>query len=146
MAEILFFEKSGCSGNTRQKAMLEAAGHTVVARDLRDVAWSRAKLLSFLEGIPVALWFNRAAPDVKSGEIVPEELDECTALGLLQNNPLLIRRPLMEVAGVRRVGFDAEAVHAWIGLGDSALPEGNLEACSHAPGQPSCKDPRAKTH
>ena len=106
MAQIVFYEKTGCSGNARQKALLEAAGHRLIVRDLRDVAWTRAQLLGFLDRLPVSDWFNRSAPAVKDGEIVPESLDEATALGLLQNNPLLIRRPLMESGGVRHVGFD----------------------------------------
>jgi len=42
----------------------------------------------------------------------------------------LIRRPLLEVAGVRRAGFDAAAIDAWIGLPGVAIAE-NLEACRH---------------
>jgi nitrogenase-associated protein len=141
MAQITFYEKTGCSGNARQKTLLQAAGHTLVVRDLRDVAWSRAKLLDFLQYLPIAEWFNRAAPDVKNGEIVPETLDESTALGLLQNNPLLIRRPLMEADGVRLVGFDSAAVAAWVGLGD-APPRENLEQCTHTT---PCHDPRIET-
>lgn len=140
MTQIIFYEKSGCSGNARQKALLEASGHTLIVRDLREVAWTRAKLLGFLEHLPVAEWFNRAAPDVKNGEIVPEELDESTALGLLQHNPLLIRRPLMEAGGVRQVGFDSAAVAAWVGLGDTP-PSENLERCAHTT---PCHDPRAE--
>lgn len=130
MAVVIFYEKPGCSGNARQKALLQAAGHTVQARNLLATPWQRSQLLSFFDGLPVAQWFNRNAPMVKSGEVVPEEFDEATALALFQAEPLLIRRPLLEVEGQRRVGFDAAAVHAWIGLGD-AVPAGNLEACSH---------------
>ncbi|RTL55857.1 MAG: hypothetical protein EKK46_05535 [Rhodocyclaceae bacterium] len=153
MAVIQFYEKSGCSGNRKQKALLETAGHEVHARDLRDVCWSRDRLLTFLAGLPVAQWFNRAAQSIKDGSIVPEELDEATALGLLQENPLLIRRPLMESNGQRMVGFDTQAVDAWIGLGNQPLPTRNLEACAHhahehdhdhGEGQSArCHDPRA---
>lgn len=129
MALVTFYEKTGCSGNARQKKLLAASGHEVQAKDLRHMAWTNTALLDFLAGIPVAQWFNRAAPAVKSGEIVPEELDEPTALALLRDNPLLIRRPLMQVGDERKVGFDAPAVHAWIGLKD--VPEENLEACRH---------------
>lgn len=129
MAVVTFYEKPGCSGNARQKALLEAAGHTVVAKNLLQTRWTRMELLSFFEPLPVAQWFNRNAPAVKSGEIVPEEFDEATALALLQAHPLLIRRPLLEVEGVRRAGFDAAAIHAWIGL--PGAPAQNLEACSH---------------
>lgn len=134
MTVVVFYEKPGCSGNARQKALLEAAGHTVVARDLLRTPWLRLQLRTFLEGLPVAQWFNRNAPQVQSGEVVPEEFDEATALALLQAEPLLIRRPLLEVGGERRAGFDAAAIHAWIGLGGATLDE-DVEACRHEPGQ-----------
>lgn len=136
MAVVTFFEKPGCSGNARQKQLLEAAGHTVVPRDLFNVKWTRMDLLSFLSGLPVPQWFNRSAVAVKSGEIVPEELDAATALALLQADPKLIRRPLLEVDGDRRAGFNAAAIHAWIGLGQ--LPADDPEACRHEAGH-QCK-------
>ena len=142
MAAVVFYEKSGCTGNARQKALLEAAGHTVDARDLRRVMWTRMRLLRFFHDLPVADWFNRSAPAVKNGDIVPEELDRSTALSLLQNDPLLIRRPLMEVGDARMVGFDPARVHAWIGLGD-APPMGNLESCAHPDPARRCPDPLA---
>ena len=67
------------------------------------------RLLSFFDDLPVAQWFNRSAPAVKTGDIVPEQLDAATALALLQDDPLLIRRPLMEVGERAQVGFDAGA-------------------------------------
>ena len=117
MAIVEFYEKPGCSGNARQKALLKAAGHTVVAHDLLTTAWERAQLRSFFGSLPVAQWFNRNAPKVKRGEIVPTDYDENNALTLFLNVPILIRRPLLEVEGVRHIGFDEAAVHAWIGLG-----------------------------
>lgn len=36
--------------------------------------------------------------------------------------PILIRRPLMQVAERREAGFDAELVDAWIGLRKTATP------------------------
>jgi nitrogenase-associated protein len=136
MAHVIFFEKAGCSGNARQKQLLLDSGHLVLARDLRNKDWTNYALLEFFAGLPVAQWFNRSAPAVKSGEIVPEALDEPTALALLRDNPLLIRRPLLQVGEQRRVGFDANAIHAWIGL--SHIPEDNIEACRHpdVPRQP----------
>ncbi|MFH1873204.1 MAG: ArsC/Spx/MgsR family protein [Pseudomonadota bacterium] len=129
MATITFYEKTGCAGNARQKSLLTASGHEVLARDLRHKAWTNLALLEFFIGLPVAQWFNPAAPAIKSGEIVPAELDEPTALALMRDNPLLIRRPLLQVGAERRVGFDATAIDAWIGLTD--LPDENLEACRH---------------
>lgn len=138
MATVTFFEKPGCQGNARQRAMLEAAGHTVVAKNLKAEGWTAETLLAFLAPLPVEQWFNRAAPAVKSGEIKPEMLERKEALALLLENPLLIRRPLMQVGEERRVGFDAAAVAAWIGLGDAPLPETSLEACVHGDGGGHC--------
>jgi nitrogenase-associated protein len=136
MASITFFEKTGCAGNAKQKALLIASGHEVRARDLRDTAWTNLGLLKFFIGLPVTQWFNPAAPAVKSGAIVPEELDELTALALLRDNPLLIRRPLLQIGDERRVGFDTTALHAWIGLHN--LPDENLEACRHGDDPHAC--------
>ena len=139
MTTITFYEKPGCKGNLRQKTLLAAAGHTVQARSLKAEAWTADRLLQFLGKLPVAEWFNRAAPAVKAGEIVPERLGFEDALHLLLANPLLIRRPLMEVGEERMVGFDTAAVDAWIGLNNAELPEGNIEACVHGPeGHGSC--------
>ena len=127
MADVIFYEKTGCAGNARQKALLIAAGHQVESRDLRQHFWSNLRLLEFLADLPVAQWFNPSAPAIKSGEIVPDEFDQRTALAVLRNNPLLIRRPLLQVGDERRVGFDAATIDAWIGLPD--FPSGDLEAC-----------------
>lgn len=139
MAIITFYEKPGCKGNARQKAILAAAGHTVQARDLKTEAWTGQRLLAFLGPLPVARWFNPGAPAVKAGEIVPAALTAEAALQLILANPLLIRRPLMEVGDSRLVGFDAAAVDAWVGLNGAVLPEGDLESCQHGPeGHGSC--------
>lgn len=133
MVQIAFYEKTGCGGNARQRAALEAAGHTLQRHDLRAVAWTRAVLLEFLAPLPVAQWFNPAAPRVKSGALQPHALSAGAALDLLLEDPLLIRRPLMRRLddGSCHVGFDPAAVGAWVGLAPAAaaLP---LEACPSA--------------
>ena len=130
MAHVVFYEKPGCAGNTRQQQLLRAAGHSLELRNLLSWPWDEASLLAFLEPLPVAQWFNRAAPRVKSGEVQPDALTAAQALPLLLAHPLLIRRPLMVVGDEHRVGFDAEQVHAWIGLGMQTLPAGSLEGCA----------------
>jgi len=145
MSQVLFYEKPGCANNTRQKSWLQAAGHEVQARSLLSHPWSRDELLSFLGELPVAQWFNRAAPRVKSGEVVPEALDAQQALSLLLAEPLLIRRPLMQAQGRRLVGFDVDAVHAWLGLSESVLAQHgarSAEACIKPEHGPQCPTPR----
>lgn len=132
MTHLVFFEKPGCGGNARQRAALLGAGHTLERRNLLTAHWTAETLLAFLAPLPVAHWFNRAAPRIKNGEVVPEALSADAALALLIAEPLLIRRPLMQntADGSRHVGFDTDAVTAWVGLQPSAQRPASLEGCS----------------
>jgi nitrogenase-associated protein len=139
MAVIVFYEKPGCSNNTRQKQVLSQSGHDVVALDIRVQPWTPATLRSFFGDKPVADWFNRAAPRVKSGAVVPEKMQAEEALAEMCLDPLLIRRPLMESDGSRMVGFDETAVAAWVGL--SGRGEPIPETCPRSDGV--CSVPKA---
>jgi nitrogenase-associated protein len=132
MTHIVFYEKPGCGGNARQRTALLAAGHTLDRRNLLTTQWTADTLLAFLAPLPVADWFNRAAPRVKSGEVRPEALAAGVALALLQQEPLLIRRPLMQRTDndTRHVGFDTVVVDAWVGLGTGSAHVSTLEGCA----------------
>lgn len=140
MARVIFYSKPGCKGGTKQKVLLTAAGHEVIPYDLLTEPWTVERLRSFFGDRPVAEWFNPSSPKVKSGEVVPEKIDADTALGLMLKEPLLIRRPLLEIGERREVGFDAKKIDAWIGLKpvDESLQEisenlmkQDLQNCSH---------------
>ncbi|MBW4615798.1 MAG: nitrogenase-associated protein [Desmonostoc vinosum HA7617-LM4] len=153
MARVIFYEKPGCKNGTRQKVLLTAAGHEVVAYSLLTEPWTAERLRSFFGDRSVSEWFNRSAPRVKSGEIVPENIDAETALILMLKEPLLIRRPLLQVGDRREVGFDVEKIDAWIGLKPvdesfQAMSENlinqDLQSCAHGhnhhhDGQGKCK-------
>ncbi|WP_088280333.1 ArsC/Spx/MgsR family protein [Ideonella sp. A 288] len=135
MATIHFYEKPGCAGNARQRALLQAAGHTLVRRDLLSEPWTAESLLGFLAPLPVPRWFNLAAPRIKNGEVVPDRLDAAQALSALLAEPLLIRRPLMQREdGARLVGFDVAEVERFVGLQAPAGTAASLEGCAAAPG------------
>lgn len=131
MSTILFYEKPGCANNARQKSLLLEAGHELIVRNLLETRWEAGELRAFFGRHAVSEWFNRAAPRVKSGEIVPEALDEAVALALMLEDPLLIRRPLLQVGERREAGFDPEQIDAWIGLNADPdnRPAQNLETC-----------------
>ena len=145
MTHIVFYEKPGCGGNARQRAALNAAGHTLERRNLLTTHWTAQSLLAFLAPLPVVDWFNRAAPRIKSGEIQPAALDASAAMALLLQDPLLIRRPLMQRTddGTRHVGFDTAAVDAWVGLGTNSANNPasfrTLEGCASP--HERCADP-----
>ncbi|HET9954500.1 MAG TPA: ArsC/Spx/MgsR family protein, partial [Polyangiaceae bacterium] len=106
-------------------------GHTLEVRDLLSWPWDEASLSIFLTPLPVPEWFNRAAPRVKSGDVVPERLERHEAIALLLAEPLLIRRPLMALPnGDRMVGFETDRVQAWIGLGGDVPTGRSLESCA----------------
>lgn len=130
MTLVVFYEKPGCINNTKQKKLLSQAGHQVIAKNLLTENWRNKKplLRQFFNQLPVAEWFNPSAPDIKNGDVTPETLKEDDALELMISNPLLIRRPLIEVNGEKVVGFDANQIENWIGLSNRAINE-DLETC-----------------
>lgn len=138
MAQVIFYEKPGCGTNARQKKALMAAGHTLDVRDLLAEPWTRERLRAFFGPTPVAAWFNPAAPAVKSGAVDPTVVTADAALGLMLKDPLLIRRPLVEVDGKRCAGFDRAPIIDLLILDESAPP---LEGCSHPHSDTPCPPP-----
>jgi nitrogenase-associated protein len=129
--EIKFYEKPGCTNNTRQKIMLLESGHVVTACSILKNAWTAETLKPFFNGLPVAEWFNMAAPRIKSGEVIPADFDENAAIQAMLADPLLIRRPLMEVDDTFICGFDNEFVQSLIQYQDA----------SHVQSCPNLSDP-----
>jgi nitrogenase-associated protein len=122
MAKVIFYEKPGCANNARQKALLATSGHELDVRNLLTEPWTEAALRRFFGVKPVAAWFNPASPRVKSGEVQPDAISGPAALALMVADPLLIRRPLMQVGDRCESGFEFSAVDQWIGLPPAAVP------------------------
>jgi nitrogenase-associated protein len=92
------------------KADTPSSGCTLIERNLLEHGLDAETLRSFMGDYEVADWFNPAAPAIKNGEIFPERLDEESAMELLMDNPILIRRPLMVIGSEKLCGFDADKV------------------------------------
>lgn len=140
MAKIQFYEKTGCINNSKQKRILSLAGHEVEAIDLIEYAWTADELLSFFEGMEVKDWFNRNAPRVSSGELLPESFDAKTAIDAMLQDHLLIKRPLLVIGDAKLLGFDKEKIDALVGIKQTAVPEiqhlmkQNLDDCPQKQG------------
>lgn len=134
MSTVYFYEKPGCINNTRQKALFSEAGHLLIVYNLLQHPWPDQpdKLRSFFSSLPVAEWFNRSAPAVKNGEVVPEKLSANEAITLMIANPILIRRPLLEIDGKRFCGFDPLQLSEWLTFQKSIK---DLESCPRLHGQ-----------
>lgn len=131
MAVVVFYEKPGCVNNARQKQWLRESGHEVIEKSLLAHDWCSSELLRFFNALPVPQWFNPSAPRIKYGDIDPLALDAKRAIVLMLADPLLIRRPLMQVNESTMVGFDCDAVDRWIGL-RKRMDAVDLEVCTKA--------------
>jgi hypothetical protein len=127
--EVIFYEKPHCATNARQRRLLEAAGHDVLARNLLSEPWTEERLREFFARVPVPEWFNPAGPRIKSGAIDPAALTPEGALTLLLAEPLLIKRPLMEIGDARIAGFDVQRLRELIGL-EMSDTAGDIQGCS----------------
>jgi len=139
MALITFYEKPGCINNARQKKLLKISGHQLIERDLLAEQWTPGRLRPFFKSLRVAEWFNQYAPRIKNGEISPESIDADTALALMVEDPLLIRRPLMISGSLYLSGFDADEVTGMLAMAFQQISEtGDLETCVQ-PSAASCQ-------
>lgn len=129
MARIIFWEKPGCRGNSRQKEILLASGHDLEVRDLLTTPWTPIELARFFGDRPVTEWFNPSNPRIKTGTLVPSKISVRDALTMMVAEPLLIVRPLMQVGSQRMAGFDVEQVHNWIGLALDSVGERDPKNC-----------------
>ena len=135
---VLFYEKPGCATNARQKKQLREAGHVVEARDILSTPWTARSLAAFFAGAPVSDWFNKAAPAVKTGAILPGALSPDAAIAMMLADPLLIRRPLLRVGDEAGLGADSPLAQRL--LADPSTPI--ADGCSHPDASaPPCAPP-----
>lgn len=136
MAHIVFYTKPGCNGGARQKQLLEQSGHVVEERSILGAQWTPESLKPYFTGKEIKDWFNPNAPQVKSGAVIPGSLSEAATLEQLCQNPILIKRPLMQTAELSLSGFDQELLRSTIGLqeipGDYNLGCQSSGAAAHA--------------
>ena len=128
---VTFFEKKGCSTNAKQKKILSELGLSLNIVDLLSYPFTKQELKELFNHLPVAQWFNKNAPKIKSGDINPHDMDELTALNLILKEPILIHRPLIMMRGKRMVGFDLETICSELDI-DYEESDEDFESCSHS--------------
>ncbi|NEX22686.1 nitrogenase-associated protein [Thiorhodococcus mannitoliphagus] len=139
---VVFYEKPGCVSNAKQKAVLRAHGIELRVKNLLAEPWTVARLRPFFGTLPVREWLNPTAPRIKQGEVQPERLDEATALALMVEDPLLIRRPLIEADCGCGCGFEPGPLLTALGV-DLAADQ-DLQSCSQTGPDPHCDLPTAE--
>lgn len=125
---VIFYEKPGCAGNRRQKALLQEYGIQLEVRDLLSTPWTRERLESFFaEEVAVKDMVNPFAPKVKAGEVDLQNMGRAAVIEQMLAEPILIRRPLLEVGETRLCGFDIPRLNALLGI-DMPTPE-TINSC-----------------
>ena len=127
MANIIFYTKLGCAGGIRQREYLTTSGHIVEERSLLDTKWTPETLRPYLERLDITEWYNKNAPEVKAGIVIPGSLSSKDTLNLLCSNPILIKRPLMKIKDELIAGFDVDFLSKIIELQD--VPNEDLTNC-----------------
>jgi nitrogenase-associated protein len=139
MPAVVFYEKPGCLSNARQKTLLASRGAQLTVKNLLAEPWTEKSLYAYLRARPVDEWFNPSAPRIKSGEIDPAAQDKASAMALLLDDPLLIRRPLLDTEFGKTAGFDDPAVLVPLGVYRDVAE--SYRACSKPGGAPDCPQP-----
>lgn len=88
--QVVFYEKTGCVGNAKQRRLLEQAGISFVVKSMLDTPWTRSTLEPFFEGLAKAQIINPSAPKVKSGEVDVSQISMDSLIELMIQEPILI--------------------------------------------------------
>jgi nitrogenase-associated protein len=113
---VVFYEKPGCAGNKKQKDLLKTYGVEFEVKSMLDTPWSVESLSSFFDGLEKDKIVNQFAPQVKNGEIIPEKLSKDELISLMIKEPILIKRPLIEVGEEKVCGFDIPKLNKLLNL------------------------------
>ena len=106
-----FYEKTGCSGNAKQKELLKSHNISFSVKSLLDTTWSKETLSEFFKGLGTKDMFNPFAPQIRDKEIDINTLSKDEDINLMIKNPILIKRPLLDINGVKICGFDIEKIN-----------------------------------
>lgn len=103
---VLFYEKTGCAGNARQKKLLKSCGVDFEVKSLLDTQWSKATLEPFFKGLTPKEMFNPFSPAIKNNEIDIANITYDEAVEMMIKEPILIKRPLIQINESYYCGFD----------------------------------------
>lgn len=81
-----------------------------------DTKWSVESLNSFFKDLDKEKIVNQFAPQVKSGEIDISKLSKDELVNLMIKEPILIKRPLIQVDDEKICGFDIPKLNSALSL------------------------------
>ncbi|QDF29290.1 ArsC/Spx/MgsR family protein [Halarcobacter anaerophilus] len=113
---VTFYEKPGCAGNKKQKEVLSANGVDFEVKSMLSTNWDIKTLNSFFQDLSKEQIVNQFAPKIKSGEINIKKLTKEQLVELMIKEPLLIKRPLIQVNDIKICGFDIPKLNKALNL------------------------------
>ena len=113
---MIFYEKPGCVGNSKQKAILDSLNIKYETKSILDTPWSKEELEEYFDGLEVVDCINPFAPQVKSGEVSIDKLTKKDAIDLMLEERILIKRPLINVDGRKICGFNTKKLSEILGI------------------------------
>jgi nitrogenase-associated protein len=117
---VVFYEKKGCGGNARQKELLKKAGVEFEVKDILNTIWTKELLEGFFEGLSVENIFNMSALKIKNNALDIAVLSKEESIELMLKEPILIKRPLLEINQTKLCGFDIDKINALLHI---AMPK-----------------------
>ena len=113
--KVVFYEKTGCSGNERQKKLLQTNGISFETRSILDTLWNKETLQTFFKGLDKEDIINNFAPQIKNNELNISDISKENLIEQMCETPILIKRPLLEIGENKLVGFDIEKINTLLG-------------------------------
>lgn len=114
--EILFYEKTGCIGNAKQKKLLSDYGIKFKTLSLLDTKWSFESLSDFFNGLTKDEMINPFAPSEELEKIDILSISKDDLVKYMIKNPILIKRPLISIGEVKMCGFDIPKINSALKL------------------------------
>lgn len=114
--EILFYEKTGCIGNAKQKKLLSDYGIKFQTLSLLDTKWSFESLSDFFNGLTKDEMINPFAPSEELEKIDILSINKDDLVKYMIKNPILIKRPLISIGEVKMCGFDIPKINSALKL------------------------------
>ena len=112
---VIFYEKTGCAGNERQKTLLQKNGISFQTKSLLDTKWDKESLKEFFLELEKEDIINKFAPKIKNNELDISKLSKDELVEIMCKEPILIKRPLIEIGDKKICGFDIEKINQYLG-------------------------------
>jgi len=109
---IIFYEKSGCAGNKKQKNILLYQGLSFRTIDILKMNWTKETLTPFFKNKTKEDMINPFAPQIKNRILDINKLSKSELIEKMCKEPILIKRPLMEVGEHKLCGFDIKVINS----------------------------------